>query len=61
MLCEGMLHLRETLNPVERLFSVSVRVVTVTRNRLNPETVSLLVMLKNFHNVPVDLVVGVID
>ena len=31
--------------PVERLFSVAGQVVTVTRNRLHPETVTLLVFL----------------
>ncbi len=34
-----------TSAPVERFFSVSGQVVTSTRNRLHPETVTLLVFL----------------
>ena len=34
-----------TSDPVERLFSEEGQVVTVTRNRLHPETVTLLVFL----------------
>ena len=34
-----------TSDPVEMLFSVTGQVVTTTRNRLHPETVTLLVFL----------------
>ena len=34
-----------TSSPVERIFSVVDQVLTVTRNRLHPETVTLLVFL----------------
>ena len=34
-----------TSDPVERLFSVVGQVVTTTRSRLHPETVTLLVFL----------------
>ena len=34
-----------TSDPLERPFSVSGQVVTVTRNRLHPETVTLLVLV----------------
>ena len=39
------LTMTSTSTPVERFFSVAGQVVTVTRNRLHPETVTLLVFL----------------
>jgi hypothetical protein len=49
------LTMSDTSSPVERLFSVTGQVVTVTRNRLHPETVTLLVFITCCHFLIVEV------